>query len=194
MPDFKLDALLQSCPACGIAVDVADAEPLAHAACPGCGEKFRVQRAFDNFLLVETLGAGGMGAVYKARDTRLDRFVALKLLHRELSADPTEAARLEQEARVTASVNHPNVVQVYSSGTAHRQIYLVMELVDHGSLDDLMAQSPRLPERQVLATGIQVARGLQAAHERGLIHRDVKPANILYADAQTAKIGDFGLA
>ncbi len=194
MPDFNPDALQQSCPACGIAVDVADAEPLAHVACPGCGEKFDVQRAFDNFLLIETLGAGGMSAVYKARDTRLDRFVALKLLHRELSADPAEAARLEQEARVTASVNHPNVVQVYSVGTAHRQIYLVMELVDHGSLDDLIAQHARLPEAQVLSTAIQVARGLKAAHERGLIHRDVKPANILYADAQTAKIGDFGLA
>ena len=69
-----------------------------------------------------------------------------------------------------------------------------MELVDHGSLDDLMAQTPRVPEAQVLATGIQVAKGLQAAHQKGLIHRDVKPANILFADAQTAKIGDFGLA
>ncbi len=135
-----------------------------------------------------------MGSVYKARDTRLDRFVALKLLRKELSADPVEAARLEQEARLTAAVNHPNVVQVYSAGMAHGQIYLVMELVDHGSLDDLMAQQARVPEAQVLAAGIQVARGLQAAHAKGLIHRDVKPANILFADAQTAKIGDFGLA
>lgn len=194
MSDPLHDALQQSCPACGTVVSVADAEPLARVACPSCGEKFRVQRSFDNFELVETLGAGGMGAVYKARDTRLDRFVALKLLHRELSADPAEAARLEQEARVTASVNHPNVVQVYTAGTAHGQIYLVMELVDHGSLDDLMMQLRRVPEAQVLATGIQAARGLQAAHEKGLIHRDVKPANILFSDAQTAKIGDFGLA
>ncbi|HEX8281688.1 MAG TPA: protein kinase, partial [Chthoniobacterales bacterium] len=140
------------------------------------------------------LGAGGMGSVYKAQDTRLQRFVALKLLRKELSADPAEAARLEQEARVTAAVNHPNVVQVYSSGTAHGQIYLVMELVDHGSLDDLMAQQPKLPERQVLEAGIQVAKGLRAAHDKGLIHRDVKPANILFSDPQTAKIGDFGLA
>jgi hypothetical protein len=135
-----------------------------------------------------------MGSVYKARDTRLDRFVALKLLRRELSADPVEAARLQQEARVTAAVNHPNVVQVYTTGTDHGQIYLVMELVDHGSLDDLMAQHGKLREPDVLRAGIQVAKGLQAAQAKGLIHRDVKPANILFSDAETAKIGDFGLA
>ncbi|HEX8680581.1 MAG TPA: serine/threonine-protein kinase, partial [Chthoniobacterales bacterium] len=193
MPEVA-DAPHQSCPACGIGVNVSRVEPLARVACPHCGERFRVERAFDNFVIVETLGVGGMGSVYKARDTRLERFVALKLLRKELSADPAEAARLEQEARVTAAVNHPNVVQVYSTGSAHGQIYLVMELVDHGSLDDLMAQHARLSERQVLDAGIQVAKGLQAAHERGLIHRDVKPANILFSDAATAKIGDFGLA
>lgn len=194
MSRMPADVPQQKCPACGTLVDVAELEPLARVACPKCGEKFRVERAFDNFVLVETLGVGGMGSVYKARDTRLERFVALKLLRKELSADPTEAARLEHEARVTAKVNHPNVVQVYSAGTANGQIYLVMELVDHGSLDDLMAQHARVPEAQVLSAGVQVAKGLQAAHAKGLIHRDVKPANILFSDGQTAKIGDFGLA
>src|SRR3954469_4410530 len=171
MSDPNTEVLPQACPACGTVVDVIDVEPLARVECPSCGEKFRVERAFDHFVLLETLGVGGMGSVYKARDTRLDRLVALKLLRKELSADPAEAARLEQEARLTAAVNHPNVVQVYSSGSAHGQIYLVMELVDHGSLDDLMAQHTRVPEAQVLHAGIQVARGLQAAHEKGLIHR-----------------------
>ena len=194
MADTKIEAPQQACPSCGTVVFVAEAEPLARVACPNCGERFRVASIFDHFELIETVGIGGMGSVYKARDTRLGRFVALKLLRKELSANPTEAARLEQEARVTAAVNHPNVVQVYSTGTAHGQIYLVMELVDHGSLDDVMAQQPRVPEAQVLETGIQVAKGLQAAHEKGLIHRDIKPANILFADPQTAKIGDFGLA
>src|SRR3954468_23686178 len=184
----------QTCPSCGAVVDVPEAEPLARVACPSCGEMVRVERAFDHFDIVETLGVGGMGSVYKARDTRLDRFVALKVLRKELSAEPAEAARLEQEARLTAAVNHPNVVQVYSSGIAHGQLYLVIELVEHGSLDDLMAQHTRVPEPQVLEAGIQVAKGLQAAHERGLIHRDVKPANILFSQKQTAKIGDFGLA
>ncbi len=191
MPD---DAPPQVCPACGTLVDTSAAEPLATVVCPKCGEKLRAQKSFDHFLLVETLGVGGMGSVYKARDTRLDRFVALKLLRKELSANPEEAARLEQEARLTAAVNHPHVIQVYSTGHAHDQIYLVMELVEHGSLDDLMAQHPRVPEADVLRAGIQVAKGLQAAHEKGLVHRDVKPANILFANAETAKIGDFGLA
>lgn len=184
----------QSCPACGTLVDLGAEEPLARATCPQCGEKIRVERAFDNFVLLETLGVGGMGSVYKARDTRLDRLVALKLLRKELSDDPAEAARLQQEARATAAVNHPNVIQVYSSGSDHGQFYLVMELVDHGSLDDLMEQEKRVPEERALETAMQVARGLQAACEKGLIHRDVKPANILFADEGTAKIGDFGLA
>src|SRR6478672_10840544 len=184
----------QSCPGCGLLIDVSQEEPLAKVACPECGEKFRVERAFDNFALLETLGVGGMGSVYKARDTRLNRFVALKLLRPELSADPAEIQRLEQEARATAAVNDPNVVQVFSSGTDHGQFYLVMELVDQGSLDDRMAEQGPVSEAQVLDAGIQVARGLRAAHEKGLIHRDVKPGNILFADEATAKIGDFGLA
>ncbi|HSV63371.1 MAG TPA: protein kinase [Chthoniobacterales bacterium] len=194
MPEPSPDASSQSCPACGLVIDVSQTEPLAKVACPECGEKFRVERAFDNFALLETLGVGGMGSVYKARDTRLNRFVALKLLRPELSADPGEIQRLEQEARATAAVNDPHVIQVFSSGSDHGQFYLVMELVDQGSLDDRMAEQGRVNEAQVLDTGIQVARGLRAAHEQGLIHRDVKPGNILFADEATAKIGDFGLA
>jgi serine/threonine protein kinase len=135
-----------------------------------------------------------MGTVYKARDTQLDRFVALKLLRRDLGGEEDYKARLQQEARIAAAVNHPYVIQVFDSGTDHGQFYVVMELVDHGSLDDLMALQPRLPEQRVLEIGIQVAKGLRAAHRRGLIHRDVKPANILFVDEHAAKIGDFGLA
>jgi serine/threonine protein kinase len=186
--------LKQICPACGTAVDTSAAEPLARVACPKCGEKVRAERTFDHFVLLETIGIGGMGTVYKARDTLLDRHVALKLLRKDLGEDIDYAARLQQEARVAASVNHPNVIQVFSSGTDHDQFYLVMELVDHGSLDDLIEQQKRLPEELVLEAGIQVAKGLRAAYAKGLIHRDVKPANILFAEHHTAKIGDFGLA
>jgi eukaryotic-like serine/threonine-protein kinase len=194
MPDVEPDSSSQNCPACELLIDVSQEEPLGRVVCPSCGEKFRVERAFDNFALLETLGVGGMGSVYKARDTRLNRFVALKILRPELSADPAEIRRLEQEARATAAVNDPHVVQVFSSGTDHGQFYLVMELVDQGSLDDRMAEQGRVAVAQVLDTGIQVARGLRAAHEKGLIHRDIKPGNILFADDATAKIGDFGLA
>lgn len=185
---------MQTCPVCGTTVDTSAAEPLARVPCPKCGEKVRAERSFDQFVLLETIGIGGMGTVYKARDTLLDRLVALKLLRKDLGEDIDYAARLQQEARVAASVNHPNVIQVYSSGTDHDQFYLVMELVDHGSLDDFIEQQKRLPEELVLEAGIQVAKGLRAAHARGLIHRDVKPANILFTEDHTAKIGDFGLA
>jgi hypothetical protein len=175
-------------------VDTTAAEPLARIPCPNCGKKVRVERSFDHFIVVETLGVGGMGTVYKARDTHLDRFVALKVLRTDLGAEEDYSARLQQEARIAAAVNHPNVVQVFDSGTDHGQFYVVMELVDRGSLDDLMALQPRLSEKKVLETGIQVAKGLRAAHRRGLIHRDVKPANIMFVDEHAAKIGDFGLA
>jgi hypothetical protein len=184
----------QACPSCGTTVDTTAAEPLARIACPTCGKKIRVERTFDHFVLVETLGVGGMGTVYKARDMQLDRFVALKLLRRDLGGEEDHKDRLQQEARIAAAVSHPYVIQVFDSGTDHGQFYVVMELVDHGSLDDLMALQPRLPEQRVLEIGIQVAKGLRAAHRRGLIHRDVKPANILFVDEHAAKIGDFGLA
>jgi serine/threonine protein kinase len=184
----------QTCPGCGTPVDTTEAEPLARIACPGCGKKVRVERTFDHFVVVETLGVGGMGTVYKARDMQLDRFVALKLLRRDLGGEEDHKTRLQEEARIAAAVNHPCVIQVFDSGTDHGQFYVVMELVDQGSLDDLMALQSRLPEKRVLEIGIQVARGLRAAHRRGLIHRDVKPANILFVDEHAAKIGDFGLA
>jgi len=184
----------QACPSCGTTVDTTAAEPLARIACPACGKKIRVERTFDHFVLVETLGVGGMGTVYKARDMQLDRFVALKLLRRDLGGEEDHKARLQQEARIAAAVSHPYVIQVFDSGTDHGQFYVVMELVDQGSLDDLMALQPRLPEKRALEIGIQVAKGLRAAHRRGLIHRDVKPANILFVDEHAAKIGDFGLA
>lgn len=154
----------------------------------------RARRIFNNFELVELIGEGGMGSVFKAYDHTLGRMVALKVLRPEMSAREDERTKLEQEARVTASVNHPHVVRVYSFGEAEGQFYLAMELVEKGSLDDLMSIQTRVSEAQALEIGAQVAQGLEAAAEKGLIHRDVKPGNILFADAHTAKIVDFGLA
>jgi serine/threonine protein kinase len=162
--------------------------------CPSCGTGQRVRTQFDHFQLQDILGAGGMGAVYRAFDQALNRFVALKLLRREYSADPQFVEQFQREAAITASINHPNVVKVYSAGTDHGVVYIAMELVDKGSLDDLMTLQGRVAEMQVLEVGAQIARGLDAALRRGLIHRDVKPGNILFADAHSAKIVDFGLA
>ena len=109
-----------SCPKCDAPIDIGDAEPLSRVACPACGERIRIARSFNHFELRETLGTGGMGTVYKARDTQLDRDVALKLLRKDLG--PEYANQLQQEARITASVNHPHVVQVFSFGHDHDQV------------------------------------------------------------------------
>ncbi len=185
---------VQTCPNCGTLVDISEQEPLSKFQCPQCGENMRASRQYNHFSVVEHLGTGGMGAVYKALDRNLNRMVALKLLRKELSADDNYIVKLEDEARITASINHPFVVKVFSFGQDHGQYYIAMELVDKGTLDDLMQLQNRISEMQVLQVGLQIASGLQAAHERGLIHRDVKPGNILFADAHTAKITDFGLA
>ena len=188
------DPVIQTCAACGALIDVTDEEPFALMHCSGCGTAQRVRRNFDHFELQEVLGSGGMGAVYRALDTSLNRPVALKLLRKEFSADQEFVKQFEKEAAITASINHPNVVRVYTAGQDHGLVYIAMELVDKGSLDDLMNLSGRVAESQVLEVGIQTAKGLNAALQRGLIHRDVKPGNILFADANTAKIVDFGLA
>jgi len=186
--------ILQACPACATLLDVTDEAPFSQTYCPSCGQSIRARSQFNNFTLVEILGEGGMGSVFKAVDQNLHRTVALKILKKERSAVAEERERLATEARITASINHPHVVKVFSFGEDHGQFYMAMELVERGSLDDLMGIQARVAEVQVLEVGIQIAQGLEAALERGLIHRDVKPGNILFADAHTAKIVDFGLA
>jgi eukaryotic-like serine/threonine-protein kinase len=186
------DANTLSCPRCEASITLADAEPLARVPCPKCGQRVRVARSFDHFELLETLGTGGMGTVYMAHDSQLERDVAIKVLRKDLG--PEYVDQLQKEARITASINHANVVQVFSFGRAHDQYYLVMELVDRGTLEDLIEERGKLPEQEVLLAGIEVARGLRAAFQKGLIHRDVKPANILFASDGSAKVSDFGLA
>ena len=194
MADPDEQPIIQQCAKCGTLMDVSEEEPLAIMHCPTCGHAMRVRQQFDHFKLLEVLGAGGMGAVYRALDLNLNRTVALKLLRQEHLSNPGIMEQFEKEAATTASINHPHVVKVFSSGTDHGMFYIAMELVDKGSLDDLMTLQGRVAEMQVLEVGIQIAQGLNAAFKRGLIHRDVKPGNILFADARTAKIVDFGLA
>jgi serine/threonine protein kinase len=186
--------LIQECSTCGALLDVSGEEPFAFMHCPTCGGATRVRRLFDHFEIQEELGAGGMGTVYRALDLTLNRPVALKLLQREHGGNPEFVAQFQKEASITASINHPHVVKVYSTGQDNGLLYIAMELVDKGSLESLMASDEQLPEVQVLSVGIQIAKGLQAALDRGLIHRDIKPGNILFADANTPKIVDFGLA
>ncbi|CAN5410953.1 hypothetical protein BH09VER1_BH09VER1_10060 [soil metagenome] len=186
--------LLEACPACGTLMDVTEQPPFAKIFCPSCGQSLRARKQFNNYKLIEQIGEGGMGSVFKALDCNLHRNVALKILKKEFSADEEGKAKLEQEARVTASINHPHVVKVFSFGEDHGQFYLAMELVEKGSLDQLMGIQRKVAEVQMLEVGIQIAQGLEAGFEHELIHRDIKPGNILFADPHTAKLVDFGLA
>lgn len=193
-PEKGSETLLEACPSCKTLMDVTDQEPFAEIICPKCRDKLRARRQFNHFTLLELVGSGGMGHVFKAKDCNLNRMVALKVLRKELAQSPEERAKLETESRITASVNHPHVVKVYSFGQDHGQFYMAMELIERGSLDDLMAVQKRVAEVQLLEVGIQVAEGLAAALEHDLIHRDIKPGNILFSDPHTAKLVDFGLA
>src|SRR5687767_10542434 len=118
------EPLVQTCTTCGALIDVTEEEPFALMHCPNCGSGMRVRRSFDHFELQEPLGAGGMGTVYRALDTNLNRMVALKLLRREYSADPEFVQQFQAEAAITASINHPYVVKVYSTGEDHGLLYL----------------------------------------------------------------------
>jgi serine/threonine protein kinase len=147
---------------------------------------------FKGFEVLEVLGQGGMGVVYKARQQSLNRLVALKLLNSQLATSEEFGARFDREAKVLASLNHPNVVQVFDFGKEDGLLYLVMEHVDGPTLEDGMKKKGD-PARFLSAVR-DVARGLERVHQAGLVHRDVKPSNILMAKDGTAKISDFGLA
>jgi serine/threonine protein kinase len=175
-------------------LDVTGAPMFAERTCPVCNEQIHVHRVFANYELTGLLGQGGQGTVYRATDLNLHREVALKVLRIDQAGDPAFVKLFEHEARLTASINHPNVVRVYSFGTVEDRVYLAMELVDGGTFDDLLEKLGRVPEGRVLQVAIQVAQGLRAGFEMGLIHRDVKPGNILFASDGSAKVVDFGLA
>ena len=139
------------------------------------------------------LGAGGMGEVYRARDTKLDRDVALKVLPEAFTADPDRLARFEREARVLASLNHPNIAQIHGIEETGGTRALVLELVEGPTLAERLEQEP-IPLDEVLSIARQIALALQAAHEAGVIHRDLKPANVKVREDGTVKVLDFGLA
>ena len=186
--------VFEACPSCKTLMDMSDVMPFTEVTCPNCQHKMRARQHFNHFTLIEQIGEGGMGAVFKALDNNLNRYVALKILKKEISYNAEEQEKLAKEARLTAAINHPHVVKVFHFGRDHGQFYLAMELVEKGSLDQLMAVQKRIGEAQVLEVGTQIAMGLGAALELDLIHRDIKPGNILFADAHTAKLVDFGLA
>ena len=148
----------------------------------------------DRYLLVAELGAGASAHVYLADDTRLKRPVALKILHPGLSSDPIFRRRLVSEAHSAATLNHPNIVHVYDWGDEPEGLFLVLEYLEGGSLRDLLERCGVISIAQAAAIGVSVAKALAFAHERGLIHRDVKPANLMFDEFGSVHLADFGLA
>jgi Tol biopolymer transport system component len=150
-------------------------------------------RTLGHYEILSTLGAGGMGEVYRARDTHLGREVAIKLLLDEVSSDAERLARFEREARVLASLNHPHIATLHGFETEGATRFLVMELVEGETLADRIARGA-IPIEEAIPMFVQIAEGLEAAHEKGVIHRDLKPANVKVAANGKVKILDFGLA
>src|SRR5687767_1543755 len=147
------------------------------------------------YQLHELLGAGGMGEVYRARDTKLERDVAIKILAPGLTSDENRLARLEREARMLASLNHPNICSIYGSEEANGVRFLILELVDGDTLASLLAKrNGPLPLHEVLTLASGIAEALEVAHEKGIVHRDLKPSNIKITAEGTVKVLDFGLA
>ena len=149
---------------------------------------------FGKYTIIEQIGQGGFGTVYKAKDTTLERTVALKVLHPALLNDPVFVERFQAEARMAAQLEHPNIVRVYEVGEHEGRHYLAMEYVEGQSLAQLLEAQGRLTPQQALKVVRDVASGLEAAHRKQLIHRDIKPSNVLIRSDGTALVTDFGLA
>src|SRR5688572_21551013 len=143
--------------------------------------------------IIALLGKGGMGEVYRARDTKLKREVAIKILPEEFSLDAARVGRFQREAEGLASLDHPTIAGIYDVHEAQGTRLLVLELVEGETLADRIARGP-IPVEEVLGIGVQICEGLETAHDKGIIHRDLKPSNVKLTPEGTVKVLDFGLA
>ena len=189
------------CPACLLSMNLAtQTDPGGEAGPAGAGHARQsapspetVAKHFPQYEMLECLGRGGMGVVYKARQKSLDRLVALKILAPEREKDPQFAERFAREAKTLAQLNHPNIVTVHDFGEAGGMFYLVMEFVDGVNLRQLLGAG-RLAPKEALAIVPAICEALQFAHDRGIVHRDIKPENVLVDKQGRVKIADFGIA
>ena len=157
-------------------------------------KELEANTTLSHYRIVSRLGAGGMGEVYLAQDTKLDRKVAIKFLHEEFSKDADKLNRFVQEAKAASALNHPNILTVYEIGEVGGKNYIATELIDGETLREHLSHKESLPLNTILKIGVQVAEALSAAHQAGIIHRDIKPENIMLRKDGYAKVLDFGLA
>jgi serine/threonine-protein kinase len=171
-----------------------DLPPLSTVPCGKCGHSIMMPLKLRQFELRSVIASGGMGTVYRAFDTVLERLVAVKLMKKELMSDPKTLEGFYREARACAALNHTNIVHIYTFDEWDNQWYLVMELADRGSLDMRIDRQGRVAELDVLDIGIKIAGALDLALKHDLLHRDIKPGNILFNADNEPKLVDFGLA
>ncbi len=184
-----------TCGGCGARVFISsNLGPLESVPCTKCGHPVMMPMRLRQFELRSAIASGGMGTVYRAYDTMLQREVAVKLMRRELAQDQQALESFYREARACAALNHTNIIHIYTFDDIDGQLFLAMELADCGSLDGRIEKETRVPELAVLDVGTKVASALDTALKHGLLHRDIKPGNILYNADGEPKLVDFGLA
>jgi formylglycine-generating enzyme required for sulfatase activity/tetratricopeptide (TPR) repeat protein/predicted Ser/Thr protein kinase len=202
-----------TCPGCAYEFSVGPEADLAHLVCPHCeaaipegaarglsevvedlAPGFRPGQQLGNYVIESLLGSGGMGVVFRARQLSLNRAVAIKVLPRNLAKNKMFVQRFDREATVLANLNHANIVTVFDRGREGDNYFIVMEYVEGESLKDRLSREGKLPQEQVLQIGEQALAGLEYAHRHGVVHRDIKPGNIMTNQEKVVKIADFGLA